>query len=260
MKNKIDQLFETKEKDILSIFFTAGYPNLNDTGKILNELQKNDVDLIEIGIPYSDPLADGPVIQQASQIAIENGMNLTLLFKQLSELKESIHTPIILMGYLNSVLQFGIEKFYEQCYLNSVSGVILPDLPLAEFEKEHAVFAIKFNVKVVFLITPNTSVERIKAIDTLSSGFIYVVSSNSITGNSHSNFDELNEFYTTLKQLPIKNKTLIGFGIRDHQSFINACNIGNGAIIGSAFISSLTKNDNISDFIDSIKQTQHINV
>jgi tryptophan synthase alpha chain len=260
MKNKIDQLFETKEKDILSIFFTAGYPNLNDTGKILNELQKNDVDLIEIGIPYSDPLADGPVIQHASQIAIENGMNLTLLFKQLSELKESIHTPIIMMGYLNSVLQFGLEKFYEQCYMNSVSGVILPDLPIDEFEKEHAYFANKFNIKVVFLITPRTSLERIKYIDKISTGFIYVVSSNSITGNSHSNFDDLNNFYATFKQIPIKNKTLIGFGIRDHQSYNDACKISNGAIIGSAFISSLKNRINISHFIDSIKQPQHISI
>jgi tryptophan synthase alpha chain len=252
MKNKIDVLFETKEKDILSIFFTAGYPNLNDTTKVLNELEESGVDLIEIGIPYSDPLADGPVIQQASTKAIENGMNLELLFTQLKDQKTNV--PIILMGYLNSVLQFGIDRFYENCSLCGVSGVILPDLPLNEFEKEHQSLSKKYNIHVVFLITPRTPVERIQRIDKLSSGFIYVVSSYSITGNSHSNFEELETLYS---QLRIKNRTLIGFGINDHKSFSNACKLANGAIIGSAFIRALDNKIPVHEFTTSIKNTQY---
>jgi tryptophan synthase alpha chain len=252
MKNKIDVLFETKEKDILSIFFTAGYPGVNDTTKILNELEENGVDLVEIGIPYSDPLADGPVIQQASTKAIKNGMNLELLFTQLNYRKATV--SIILMGYLNSVLQFGIERFYQNCSLCGISGIILPDLPLDEFEKEHLPLSKKYNIHVIFLITPRTPVERIQRIDKLSSGFIYVISSNSITGNSHSNFEELERFYS---QLRLKNKTLIGFGINDHKSFSNACKLTNGAIIGSAFIRALDNNVPTHEFIVTIKNTQY---
>lgn len=255
MKNKIDQLFLNKEKDILSIFFTAGYPKLDDTSRILKELNEHGADLIEIGIPYSDPLADGPVIQEASKIAIENGMDLNILFKQLSGINSN--APIILMGYLNSVLQFGLERFYEQCALNSVSGVILPDLPLDEFEKDHKALSEKHNIKVIFLITPKTSGERIQRIDSLSSGFVYVVSSNTITGNATDNFKELKDLF---KQLNLKNKALIGFGIHDHKSFSNACELANGAIIGSAFIRSLSKGETIENFIDSIKHSQTANL
>ncbi len=253
MKNKLEELFERKQKDILSIFFTAGYPNLDDTSKILGELEENDVDLVEIGIPYSDPLADGPVIQRSSEIAIQNGMNLQILFAQLREQKTDM--PVILMGYLNSILQFGIEEFYKKCASVGVSGIIIPDLPLEEFEKEHKTLSEKYNIKVIFLITPRTPSDRIKKIDSLSTGFIYVVSSNSITGNPYSNFEDLKTFYG---QLYLKNKTLIGFGISDHKSFSNACELANGAIVGSAFISSLNNTMPISDFINSIKNTQYV--
>jgi tryptophan synthase alpha chain len=252
MKNKLKILFEQKQNDLLSIFFTAGYPNLNDTGKILKELEKNGVDLVEIGIPYSDPLADGPVIQGSSEIAIGNGMNLSVLFKQLKNTRTNL--PIVLMGYLNTILQFGIEEFYKECSLTGISGIILPDLPLDEFEKEHKIFSEKYNINLIFLITPRTSAERIKKIDSLSTGFIYVVSSNSITGNSHSNFEDLRTFYSRLQ---LKNKTLIGFGISDHRSFSNACELANGAIIGSAFIRALSRKIPISEFIASIKNTQY---
>jgi len=255
MKNKIETLFETKEKEILSVFFTAGYPKLNDTCRIIKELEENNVDLIEIGIPYSDPLADGPVIQQASQTAIENGMTLYLLFEQLS-ITRSCNIPIILMGYLNSVVQFGVEKFYRKCSENFVSGIILPDLPLAEFEQKHKPYADKYDVKVIFLITPNTNLERIKQIDELSNGFIYVVSSNSITGKSYQNFEALEKFYQQLHKIPLKNKTLIGFGISDRLSFTKASQLANGAIIGSAFINALSKEQAISEFVDSIKNIQ----
>ncbi len=258
MKNKIDTLFETKENEILSVFFTAGYPHVNDTSRILEELQENEVDLIEIGIPYSDPLADGLVIQKSSQTAIENGMNLKLLFEQLSDMRSNIKVPIILMGYLNSVIQFGVEEFYQNCQENSVSGVILPDLPLAEFEKHHKQFANTYGVKVIFLITPHTNIERIKQIDAVSTGFIYVVSSNSTTGNSHQNFEALEKFYQQLHQIPLKNKTLIGFGINDHASFTKASKLAKGAIIGSAFIKALSKKQSISSFVNSIKNIQTI--
>jgi len=258
MKNKIDTLFETKKNNILSVFFTAGYPNINDTLGILKELQDNEVDLVEIGIPYSDPLADGTVIQNASQTAIGNGMNLNILFEQLPSVVSDIKIPIILMGYLNSVIQFGVEKFYENCSKNSVSGIILPDLPLDEFEKYHKQFANTYNIKVIFLITPNTSLERIKQIDDASTGFVYVVSSNSITGKSHQDFEALEKFFQQLNQIPLKNKTLIGFGINNHSSFAKASQLANGAIIGSAFIKALSHGQTISEFVDSIKKTQPI--
>jgi tryptophan synthase alpha chain len=253
MKNKIDLLFERKKNNVLSIFFTAGYPHLNDTCRILGALAENDVDLVEIGIPYSDPLADGPTIQHSSETAIQNGMNLAILFTQLRKHKTDM--PLVLMGYLNSVLQFGIERFYKECSLSGVSGIILPDLPLEEFEKEHKVLSDIYNIKVIFLITPRTSTERIKKVDSLSSGFIYVVSSNSITGNTQGNFEELQQLYSRVKFI---NKTLIGFGINDHHSFLKACKLSNGAIVGSAFLRSLTDHISISDFISSIKNTQYI--
>lgn len=260
MKNKIDELFERKEKNILSIYTTAGFPQLNDTTDIIRSLESNGVDLIEIGIPYSDPLADGPVIQDANQIAIENGMNLKLLFEQLDSIKNEIQTPIILMGYLNVIMQFGVEQFYYKCQEVNVSGVIIPDLPLDEYERFHKPFASSKGIKNIFLITPKTSIERIKLIDNLSDPFIYVVSSNSITGNDLSGFDQLEVFYDQLRSLQLKNKTLIGFGINNANKFNKACKLANGAIIGSAFIQSIKNKTTIPDFIHSIRQTQTLSV
>lgn len=260
MKNKIDQLFTRKEKNILSIYTTAGFPQLNDTPKIIRSLEAHGVDLIEVGIPYSDPLADGPVIQEANQKAIENGMNLKLLFEQLNSIKNEIQTPIILMGYLNVIMQFGVDLFYQNCHEANVSGVIIPDLPLDEYERFHKPFASSNGIKNIFLITPKTPIERIKMIDNMSDPFIYVVSSNSITGNDLSGFDQLEIFYDQLRSLHLKNKTLIGFGISKANKFESACKLANGAIIGSAFIQSLKNKNTIADFIHSIRQTQSLSI
>lgn len=252
MKNKIETLFEKKDKNILSIYFTAGYPQLNDTVKTIKLLQENKADLIEIGIPYSDPLADGQTIQAANQIAIGNGMTLTLLFQQLKATKSEIKIPLILMGYLNIILQFGVESFYQECYLSGISTVIIPDMPVDEYLTHHQKHLIKYDIKVAFLITPTTSFERIKLLDEISTAFIYVVSSNSITGNSISNFTDLQNFYNCLKTIKLKNKTLIGFGINTGSKFKSACELANGGIIGSAFIKALENNQTIPDFINSI--------
>jgi len=254
MKNKLEKLFAEKKKDILSIYFTAGYPEKNSTIRVLKELQECGTDLVEIGIPYSDPLADGPTIQKAGQKAIQNGMTLELLFEQLQNSKSEIQIPIILMGYLNTIVQFGIENFYKGCSQSGVSGIIIPDLPIEEYELEHKIYSQKFNIHTIFLITPKTSIERIQLIDEHSSPFIYVVSSNSITGKSVDSFSKLERFYKNLET--IKNKTMIGFGIKDHQSFTKACKLANGAIIGSAFIHALSKDQNINDFINNITHSK----
>ncbi len=255
MQNRIDKLFVEKKSQVLSIFFTAGFPKLNDTISILEALEHSDADLIEIGIPFSDPLADGPVIQQSSMTALENGINLSLLFTQLKSLRTVTQKPVLLMGYLNSVLQFGIEEFYNACSEVGVDGVILPDLPLEEFEDSHKEFANKLNIKVVFLISPDTKPERVKLLDEASGGFLYLLSSNSTTGGSKGVSKKL--------ILPdVKNPVLIGFGIKGQKEFSEACDIANGAIIGTAFIELLLgpidfKKD-ITKFTSNIKIKQTI--
>ncbi len=258
MENKINQLFKEKKSNILSIYITAGFPELNDTVKNIRTLQELEVDLIEIGLPYSDPLADGPVIQEANKVAIINNMNLHLLFEQLYFSKEEIKIPIILMGYLNVIMQFGIELFYKRCAECNVSGVIIPDLPIEEYNSNHKYYAELNNVKNIFLITPKTSIERIKLIDSISDPFIYVVSSNSITGNTLSSFEELRSFYNQLNALQLKNKTLIGFGISNSSQYENACQLANGAIIGSAFISSIVNAQPAKNFIHNIRKLKSI--
>lgn len=253
MQNRIDKLFKEKERDALSIFFTAGFPKLNDTIPILGALEHSDADLIEIGIPFSDPLADGPVIQQSSMIALENGMNLNLLFQQLKNLRTANKKPVLLMGYLNSILQFGVEKFYNACHEVGVDGVILPDLPLEEFENSHKAITTKLNIKVVFLISPDTKPERVKQLDEASGGFLYLLSSNSTTGGSKGVSKKL--------VLPnVKNPVLIGFGIKGQKEFSEACQIANGAIVGTAFIELLSKSTDfkkdISEFASNIKTKQ----
>ncbi|CAG5083925.1 tryptophan synthase subunit alpha [Parvicella tangerina] len=234
--NRIDQLIQNK-KDILSIYFTAGYPKLNDTLEILQNLELAGVDLVEIGIPFSDPLADGPTIQASNQQALKNGMTLSLLFEQLSELRKTVRIPVILMGYLNSILQFGEQHFVKQCSKIGVDGLILPDLTM-DYYAEYLQPAFEANnLKHIMLVTPSSSDERIRSIDQYSSGFIYAVSTHSITGTK---LQEMNAaYFRRLKDLKLKNKHLIGFGIHDQQSFERACKNGNGGIIGSAFIKHL---------------------
>lgn len=260
MQNRIDTLFERKKENILSIFLTAGYPNLNDTLSAIKILVKTDVDLLEIGIPFSDPIADGPIIQQSSLTALNNGMTLNSLFEQLQTLRTFTQLPILLMGYLNSVMQYGVERFYESCHLTGIDGVILPDLPLIEFDTIHKPLAEKYNIKVALIISPETPLKRIELIDSKSSGFLYLVSSNSTTGNFKTTSLNLYESLKPITSLPLKNKILIGFGIKGQKEFSEACELANGAIIGSSFVQLLSHSTNlekdIPEFISTIKTIQ----
>lgn len=238
MKNRIDQLFETKKENILSVYFTAGFPNLNDTVEIIQQLENNGVDLIEIGIPFSDPTADGPTIQRSSEIALKNGMNLNLLFEQLKNIRQIIKIPLVLMGYFNPVYQFGVERFCKKCAEIGIDGTILPDLPLDEFESEYQSIFQQNNLHNILLITPQTSENRIRQIDNASSGFIYMVSSSSTTGAGKKVADFQQEYFVRVKTMNLQNPQLIGFGISDKATFDNACKYANGAIIGSAFVKS----------------------
>ncbi len=257
MQNRIDTLFEKKEKNILSIFLTAGYPNINDTLSIIRILDTTDVDILEIGIPFSDPIADGPIIQQSSMTALNNGMTLKVLFEQLNSLRTITQLPILLMGYLNSVMQYGAESFYESCHKVGIDGVILPDLPLEEFDNIHKPLAEKYNIKIALIISPETPVKRIELIDSKSTGFLYLVSSNSTTGNFKASNQNSFESIKSTTSLPLKNKILIGFGIKGQKEFKEACELANGAIIGSSFVKLLGSSTNmqkdIPEFISKIK-------
>ena len=253
--NRINQLFQKKNKKILSIYFTAGYPRINDSVDIIKALDKNGVDMIEVGIPFSDPIADGPIIQNSSTIAIKNGMNMSLLFDQLKNIRSITQIPIILMGYINPIIQFGYDKFVNKLIDCGVDGVILPDLPLLEYKKELKPFFDKNNLSFISLISPNTSIERVKEIDQISDGFLYVVSSSSITGQN--NLFDANQikYFNSLNNIFLKNPKIIGFGISDKKSFDMACNYSNGAIIGTKFINSLDAlnlNKSIKRFVNSI--------
>ena len=243
--NRINKLFREKKENILSIYFTAGYPNIDDTIEIILSLDKAGVDLIEIGIPFSDPLADGQVIQNSSQKAIENGMTLKLLLKQLEYIRTKTQIPIILMGYLNPILQYGEHEFCKKCFEIGVDGLIIPDLPLKYYQKNYQTLFEKNKLINIQLITPQTSSERMLEIDNQSNGFIYVVSNNSITGvNKPLEYQE--NYFNRINQLNFKTPTLIGFGIHDHESFLFASNYSNGAIIGSAFIKEISNSKNTS--------------
>ena len=258
MKNRIQSLFETKKENILSLYFTAGFPTLNNTLTILKHLDESDVDMIEIGFPYSDPLADGPVIQESSAQAIENGMTLAFLFDQLQSLRNITQKPIILMGYLNVVLQFGENKFIEKCAEVGVDGIIIPDMPLHYYLSNFKELCEVNQISNILLITPETSEERIKQLASYSSGFMYLVSSNSITGSTHA-FTFQTEYYKRIQNMNLKNPHLIGFGVHDQKTYETVCQYGSGAIIGSAFIKHLkengTSNDSIEEFVNGILKT-----
>lgn len=239
MQNRINTLFQQKQKNIFSVYFTAGYPELNDTEKIMVELEKNGVDLIEIGMPFSDPVADGPTIQKSSDMALQNGMTINLLFDQLKTIRERISIPLVLMGYLNPVMRYGVEAFCAKCNEVGIDGVILPDLPLEIYEEEYKAVFEANNVHNVFLITPQTTPARIQKIDALSNGFIYMVSSSSTTGVKESVTEDQNAYFNRMADLKLKTPRLIGFGISNHKTFANACQFANGAIIGSAFVKAL---------------------
>ena len=256
VNNRIDKLFSEKQKNILNVYCTAGYPHLNSTLEVMHALQANGADMVEIGMPYSDPLADGPVIQQSNMVALENGMSIPLLFEQLKNMRNTIHLPVILMGYMNPVLQFGIEKFCTTAAAAGVDGIILPDLPIYEFETVYKQLFEKHHLHFIFLVTPETSVERIRKIDSLSSGFIYAVSSSSTTGNNK-DIALQGSYFKKLQAMQLKNPVLVGFGISNRRTFETACQYSNGAIIGSAFISALENTDDIGhstkEFLNTIR-------
>jgi tryptophan synthase alpha chain len=252
--NRINKVFN-KKKNLLSIYFTAGFPEINDTLKIIEELDKSQVDMIEIGLPFSDPLADGPTIQKSSEKALSNGMTTNLLFNQLKGLRKISEIPVVIMGYFNPILQYGIEKFCSNCKDVGIDGLIIPDLPADIFKKNYKIIFEKYKLNMMFLITPQTSNERINLIDDLSKGFIYMVSSYSVTGAKDS-FDKYQiEYFKRIKKLNLSNPLLIGFGISNKKTFQAACQNSNGAIIGSAYIKYI-ENHGVSktqDFIKLIK-------
>lgn len=256
MKNRIDELFENKKGNILSMYFTAGFPQLNDTITIAKELQAQGVDMLEIGIPFSDPLADGPVIQRSSEIALRNGMSISLLFEQLKECRKHIHIPLILMGYFNPMLQYGIELFLEKAKEVGIDGLIIPDLPVKEYEDEYKTLFDHYQLKNVLLVTPQTSDERIRKIDSISGGFIYVVSSSSTTGKADSKILQQKKYLEKVYSLQLKNPTLVGFGISNSDDLKIVNQYAEGAIIGTAFINAISSGEirsNISTFIQSLK-------
>jgi tryptophan synthase alpha chain len=254
--NRINKLFQEKNEQILSVYFTAGYPNLEDSVPMIQELVKNGVDLIEIGMPFSDPVADGPVIQHSSLIALQNGMSIRKLFDQLKDIRQTVDIPLILMGYINPVLQYGVDAFCLKCKEIGVDGLIIPDLPMDVFEEEFKMVFEANNLHNIFLITPQTSEERLRKIDDVSTGFIYMVSSNSTTGAKTNVSDFQKEYFERVNSFGLKNPRLIGFGISNAETFANACQYANGAIIGSAFVKALegseTLGQKVSGFINSI--------
>lgn len=255
--NKLTALFnKEKEEKLLSIYFTAGFPNIDDTNVILEELQHNGVDFVEIGMPFSDPLADGPTIQASGLQALKNGMTIKKLFKQLRARKDTITIPIVLMGYLNPVLQYGMEDFLKDCKETGVSGVILPDLPLSVYEERYQDLFTKYDITNTMLVTPETSDKRLEEINRLCSGFIYAVSSSSTTGTDK-NWTAQENYFKKLKDYNFKQPVITGFGVKDKASFDAASKYTNGAIIGTAFIKAIQQKGNlkesIADFIKQIK-------
>jgi tryptophan synthase alpha chain len=237
MKNKLTELLKNKPNNLLNLFYTAGYPQLEDTTVILTALENAGVDMVEVGIPFSDPLADGPTIQESSAVALANGMSIERLFSQLE--KHSVRLPLILMGYLNPVMQYGLEAFCKRCEKVGVDGIIVPDLPMAIYETEFKEVFEKYNLSNIFLVTPQTSEKRIREIDANSTGFIYAVSSASTTG-SKTDFSAAADYLGKLQNMNLKTPVLTGFNIKNKQNFQDACHYVNGAIIGSEFIRQIT--------------------
>lgn len=260
IENRIDQLFKEKQEQILSVYFTAGFPKLDDTQSIVLSLQESGADMIEIGIPFSDPIADGPTIQSSNQQALDQGMHLKLLIDQLREIKDDISIPVILMGYLNPIIQYGLDRFCADCQDIGIDGLILPDLPVQEYLDDYQELFIGHQLHHIFLITPQTTEERIRWIDDRSDGFIYAVASASTTGAKSDIDSGQIAYFEKLKSMQLRNPWLIGFGISNHQTFDKACQFGAGAIIGSAFIKELAVSQklekDIEAFITAIKGEQ----
>jgi tryptophan synthase alpha chain len=254
--SRISQLFQQKPYGILNVYCTAGYPKLDSTLHVMQSLEEHGADIIELGMPYSDPLADGPVIQASSAKALQNGMTISKLFEQLKDFRANVQIPVILMGYLNPLLQYGFEKFCAKAAEVGIDGLIIPDIPMFEFEQEYGPVIKKHGLDFIFLVTPETPEMRIKKLDSLTSGFLYAVSSSSITG-SDKDFSAVENYLQQLKKLNLKNPVLVGFGIKDKQTFEAANKYANGAIIGSAYIKAIEEADDVKEvtkaFINTIK-------
>lgn len=247
--NKINALFAKKQKEILSIYFTAGFPKLDDTTEVILELQKAGIDLVEVGIPFSDPMADGPVIQKSNTIALNNGMNLKILFSQLETIKDQVKIPLIMMGYLNPIMQYGFETFCQDCKKTGISGIIIPDLPFNDYLKDYKPIADKYGLRMTMLITPETSEERIRIIDDHTDGFIYMVSSAATTGAQSSFSESKKEYFRKINAMNLRNPRLIGFGISNSETLKTAYLDASGAIIGSKFICLLQETTNIKEAV-----------
>lgn len=256
MLNRLTKLFENNRENLLTVYFTAGYPKLDDTETIICSLAESGANIIEIGIPSSDPLADGPVIQESGMAAIDNGMTLQVLFNQLTDIRTKTQVPLILMGYFNQLLQYGVDKFLDDCVKTGIDGLIIPDLPLMEYEQFYKDKLTQRNISISFLITPQTEESRIHKVDALSTGFIYVVSDSSITGMKTGISNQQISYFERIKSLQLRTPQLIGFGISDRESYLTASKYANGAIIGSAFIKHLKDKNEVdnatADFINLI--------
>lgn len=255
--NRLTKLFQEKNKNVLSIYFSAGHPNLNDTVDIIESIDKAGADIVEVGIPFSDPVADGPVIQQSSLKALKNGITLTKIFEQLEGIRTKTQIPIVMMGYLNPVMQYGIERFCKKCRETGVDGLILPDLTPEIYNEQYRKVFEENELANIMLVTPQTSDSRIKQLDEWSAGFLYVVAASSTTGAKKGFESYQIDYFKRLQNLNLKRPKLIGFGISNHQTFVEALKYANGAIIGSAFVKSLENetiplNKRIADFINSI--------
>lgn len=247
---------KTGNQGLLSIYYTAGYPTLDSTVTIAKKLEESGADFLEIGFPYSDPVADGPTIQHSSEVALKNGMTVEILFEQLKELRKHVTIPVFLMGYVNPLLQYGVERFCSDCKKVGIDGIIVPDLPMYEYEELYKDTFEQNDVANIFIVTPQTSEERIRKIDKLSNSFIYLLSSNATTGTELNVGDTTTAYFQRIKDMQLANPIAIGFGISNKQSFEQATSFATGAIIGTAFVKLLTKDnylDEIPNFIKSIK-------
>jgi len=249
--NRIHKLFKSKQERVLSIYFTAGFPELEATLPIMEAIEAGGADIIEIGVPYSDPVADGPTIQESNLVALENGISLKKLFEQLADFRKKITIPVVMMGYLNPIIQYGMEAFCKKCQEVGIDGLILPDLPMQQYLDDYKALFEKYGLVNTFLISPQTSEKRIREIDQHSSGFIYMVSSHSITGAKAGITEEQISYFERVKEMDLKNPRLIGFGISDSDTFSKASQYSNGAIIGSAFIKTIKGSKNLSEDIQT---------